>query len=185
MEQKDFDSQTTYKINVTRAILADAASSAILANRALRADQATNAVNAQKADEATYAGSDHTKGTIEERLTSLGFKEGSFTISDASIKTTKTNVIKKQGKRCIANVDIVITPQEGDVVLHIPEGFRPSTEQYMVIVLYDEQLETSGPSLLFPEQVLMTITTDGRIVLPSTGVTRDFVCKIFNAGWEL
>lgn len=56
------------------------------------------------ANVAMYASSDTSKGTIEERLTKLGFSEGSFTlIGNVSGTTIITNSIKKQGKYVIAN----------------------------------------------------------------------------------
>ena len=49
--------------------------------------------------EAGYASSDHSKGTIEQRLTDLGFKQGSLVISgngysSLSIPTNSTSKIK-------------------------------------------------------------------------------------------
>ena len=54
---------------------------------------------------AMYASSDYSKGTIEERLTKLGFSEGSFVVSDGA--TVTVNSIKKQGKYVIANLSII------------------------------------------------------------------------------
>ena len=51
---------------------------------------------------AQYASEDKTKGTIEERLNNLGFKEGTFTIASGS---ASRNEIKKQGKVVWANFE--------------------------------------------------------------------------------
>lgn len=55
-----------------------------------------------------YASADKTKGTIEDRLTKLGFKEGS--ISLASTITASTNYVKRQGNYVFGSLSIVSTP---------------------------------------------------------------------------
>ena len=57
----------------------------------------------QKANIAVYASADTSKGTIEERLTNLGFKEGSITLEDESYVTL--NELKRQGNYVIGNID--------------------------------------------------------------------------------
>lgn len=62
------------------------------------------------ATEAQYASSDHSKGTIEERLTSLGFREGSavFDSSASSYINTNTSYINlyRQGNYVIGKVKL-------------------------------------------------------------------------------
>lgn len=69
---------------------------------------AENATHADVAEMANYASSDKSKGTIEERLTRLGFKQGAFDVitTDGSAFTVNSNNIKSQGYYCIANIDI-------------------------------------------------------------------------------
>ena len=84
-----------------------------------------------------YASSDTTKGTIEERLTNLGFKEGSFIL--ASGITATTNYIKKQGNivyfklvfKGLTELDIKNPPdnyyyRQSQIIGTIPDIF-PST----------------------------------------------------------
>lgn len=60
-------------------------------------------ISCQKANVAVYASADTSKGTIEERLTNLGFKEGSITLEDESYVTL--NELKRQGNYVIGNID--------------------------------------------------------------------------------
>ena len=52
---------------------------------------------------ADYASADTSKGTIEERLTNLGFKKGSITLEDDRYVTL--NELKRQGNYVIGNID--------------------------------------------------------------------------------
>ena len=117
------------------------------------------------------------------RLESLGFKQGSFTISNASSITTTKNIIKKQGKRCIANLDVVVTPGTNNIELIVPSDFAPSLSQNVVVIMYSEDLITPV-YLLYPTQTLFTIS-GRKITLSTSGITGRLIIKIFNAGWEL
>ena len=66
-----------------------------IVQRALRADAADSA---DTATVATYASADKSKGTIEERLTALGFKEGTVTLSALLDGTVTKNYIRRQGR---------------------------------------------------------------------------------------
>ena len=66
-------------------------------------DQGTKVV--KKATYAQYASEDTSKGTIEERLTALGFKEGSVALKRTPT-TTYRNVIKRQGNLVIFDIDV-------------------------------------------------------------------------------
>lgn len=63
---------------------------------------ATNAVNATNSTYAEYASNDTSKGTIEERLTSLGFKQGSITLPSGC--TVIKNVLTRQGNYVIGEL---------------------------------------------------------------------------------
>ncbi|MGN1200851.1 MAG: hypothetical protein ACI4R8_01115 [Candidatus Caccovivens sp.] len=100
---------------------------------------------------AKYASSDYSKGTIEERLTNLGFRKGSFIVKDISTVsvdgngepygtvqlTTEINEIKRQGNYCIANLKLQFTLTRNPnyssssssyslaAEVNVPEEFRP------------------------------------------------------------
>ena len=57
-----------------------------------------------KANTAVYASSDTSKGTIEERLTNLGFRQGSINLS--SMVTASENKVTRQGNYVIGNLVI-------------------------------------------------------------------------------
>ena len=63
---------------------------------------ATNATSATAATRATYASTDTSKGTIEQRLTNLGFKSGSISLSFGS---ATVNSVKRQGNYVVGNLE--------------------------------------------------------------------------------
>ena len=113
------------------------------------ADTATTATNATNATYAQYASSDTSKGTIEERLTNLGFKTGTCTLggtAPASLRQRFTCSLTKQGKRVLFNMSAYIAPdrtnpmqwdvesaeivQKGvsdEIEVTIPNDFLPKT----------------------------------------------------------
>lgn len=62
--------------------------------KAKKSEQADNATSATKAQ---YASDDKTKGTIEDRLTRLGFKEGEIATQSSDFVQIKENYLKRQG----------------------------------------------------------------------------------------
>ena len=81
-------------------------------------------VKVPKANQATYAeyaSTDTSKGTIEERLTNLGFKHGSASVS---LGSAATNSVKRQGNYCILNLVLKDEYFTG-VVATLPAQFRP------------------------------------------------------------
>jgi hypothetical protein len=95
----------------------------------------------KKAEIAIYADEDTSKGTIEERLTKLGFSEGAFEIrtsngtlltgTEAYLVEYKNKIIK-QGKICIGQlvIDSVVSQ---DLTITIPEQFRPKTNTIVTV----------------------------------------------------
>lgn len=79
---------------------------------------------------AEYASTDKTKGTIEERLSSLGFKQGSVALSNGV--TASTNTVKKQGK--IVQIDLVLTKSVsgGKVIGTVPADFCPPADVSLI-----------------------------------------------------
>ena len=69
-----------------------------------KADGTYDELIINKANTAVYASSDTSKGTIEERLTKLGFRQGSINLS--SIVTATENKVTRQGNYVIGNLNI-------------------------------------------------------------------------------
>lgn len=88
---------------------------------------------AQNATYATYASTDTSKGTIEERLTALGFKQGSVAMEDVYIQLTTEppvekqtspnmtqNLITKQGTYVIVNLQFESNASKGAQAFILP-----------------------------------------------------------------
>lgn len=76
---------------------------------------------------AMYASTDTSKGTIEERLTKLGFSKGSFGISGFGGNTTVyENSIKKQGKYVIAHIRA-----SNFISINVPNEMLPKENTYV------------------------------------------------------
>lgn len=122
-------------------------------------------------------GYDLSKGTVEERLTALGFKQGSVTPHNDVSATT--NILKRQGKYCILNYNITATtsiyiPGDGVVIGNIPTDFL-SKENIYAYALGSDKL------------VSVRITTAGEIIYPQTAgysITSGQVINILNVGYE-
>ena len=80
---------------------------------------------------AEYASTDTSKGTIEERLTNLGFKSGNITNADGDVVGT----ITRQGNYVLANISTLITIASGGAatLTFTRRSFSPSSEK---IVFY-------------------------------------------------
>ena len=101
------------------------ADSATNAANATYATSATNATNATYAIYAQYASTDRAKGTIEERLTNLGFKSGSATIKSGS---ASPNNLYRQGNYVYGRIGITgATLALNATWFTLPENFRPKT----------------------------------------------------------
>ena len=101
----------------------------------IKNDPLTNDVEvpkAQVAEVATYASADKSKGTIEERLSALGFKDGVVSLA-GSAETSRENMIQKIGTSVIGRfwvkcLNVPIYVENGDSMLRlgtVPEEFRP------------------------------------------------------------
>lgn len=120
-------------------------------------------VKAKIAKIATYASEDILKGTIEERLTKLGFKKGQVTPLK-SVNLTQ-NEIKKIGTmvygRYVQSANTQISYAVGDTVFQVPEDFRPyeDTTVYGFGLAYGS---SGGASNL---GVTITIKKDGSAIV--------------------
>lgn len=108
--------------------------------------KATSAETAKTATTAQYASEDTSKGTIEDRLTKLGFKEGNTTLNISSNSVTH-NYWKRQGNYVFGKVYFSCNHQpfsSGDKIFTIPTNARPAESiQFVVRVsVEDNQYKT-------------------------------------------
>lgn len=118
---------------------------------------ATNAINADNADNADnaeialYASEDKSKGTIEERLTSLGFRQGVITFMgvecDSSSYGTNYGVVKRLGNYVLGEVNL---------------------ERELTSTLINEYFGVSS------DKALISFAEDFRIKLGTTSITTGF-----------
>lgn len=139
-----------------------------------------------KADESgvkLYASSDTAKGTIEERLTNLGFKQGSVNL--ASGVTASKNTITRQGNYCILTLGIVRVPSKynTDILIGtISSDFLPKEKvSQSTYSLWD-----SGSSPDVYRDSVVSIYKNGEIkVMPNVVTdTGDIYTKINFLGYE-
>ena len=117
---------------------------------------------------------------IYQRLNDLGFKSGSFTISGASSITATKNSIKKQGKRCIANLTVTFTATATSIDIIVPSGFRPKETTEIPIL----QLGPAFFHYLF-NNLTYYVSTNGNIGVSNLTSGQTYTLEIINAGWEL
>ena len=117
--------------------------------------------------------------TINQRLDDLGFDEGSFTFTNASSTTASTNSIKKQGKRCIANLTLTFTATSQTMYIDAPSGFRPKANTSIAIVYQSGLFTYTFMNLLY------TINTSGTISVGNLTNGNTYTIMIVNAGWEI
>ena len=79
---------------------------------------------AQNATYATYASSDTSKGTIEERLTNLGFRQGAVILGSGF--TASINTLKRQGNYVLGELYVTDqSPSLSEVLFTFPSDFTP------------------------------------------------------------
>ena len=117
--------------------------------------------------------------TINQRLDDLGFEEGSFTFTNASSTTASTNSIKKQGKRCIANLGVTFTATSSTIYISVPSAFKPKSNTGIVI------LTTSGIYTYTLLNQTYSINTSGDIQVSGLTNGNTYFIMILNAGWEI
>ena len=166
---------------VKRALSADNSSTATNATYASKANLATRAETSDTslfATRADFASDDITKGTIEARLTSLGFKQGAFEIVGdfgSITPTIYTNTIKKCGKYAIGNLlfQFILAPVQS-VKIVIPEDFKPKGAVGVTLTVDGAAREC-------------TFEPDGslNIQLENTIIYNSAIIAINNFGWEL
>lgn len=81
---------------------------------------------------AQYASSDTEKGTIEERLTKLGFRSGSVSLSIPGYGSMGNATLTRQGNYVIVRLNIFnakISATPSGEIGTLPENFRPASSQ--------------------------------------------------------
>lgn len=145
--------------------------------------QTTKVNNATNADIAQYASDDISKGTIEERLTNLGFRQGSFSISlkTGAAPTITTNIIVRQGNYCIGSFDIGYAGPGANIYLNeynviIPEEFRPLVDTTITCFQTRGGISTVGDDTAI-------LKTTGEVVFSGLNANLTTATAI-NIGWE-
>ena len=176
---------SNYTVNFTQASTLDNITSGEQLNTTLgkiskQLDALSGFMKEEEGNVNLYASNDTSKGTIEQRLTNLGFKEGSIEL--ASGYTAVTNKLKRQGNYVIGelifNPDAykltytltsvnVYTTSNQFLIGKIPIGFRPKNGQNCGI---DCWIEFPGFSLSLSNIILKTgayatITSDGFVYM--------------------
>lgn len=127
---------------------------------------------------AEYASADTAKGTIEQRLTSLGFRQGSVSLASG---TATVNIVKRTGNYVIGNVvgkTLAFAPPA--ILLTLPSYFRPKT-QYSFWAGVQSWV---GPDMSSNDLIEVTIRTNGQVYLSGT-ITGYFITEYnLNFGFE-
>ena len=142
-----------------------------------------------------YASADTTKGTIEERLTRLGFRSGVITFSNGSYGSDKntdtaSNGIFRQGNYVFGKISIQNKSEESlnehketfknfmlnEIIISLPENFRPKNTFYTALTA----INTDGST----KSILIEMTSDGKgkIIYITTSHYYD---EDINSTWHL
>ena len=105
-------------------------------------------------------------GSIESRLSRLGFRQGSCSVSGAS--TIQVNSLKRQGNYVI--MDVIFYTSNSVFTVYIPSGFRPKSSVPISIVHDDRVLDGS-------------VSTSGTISVNLGSIAARTV-QLRNIGWE-
>jgi len=124
---------------------------------------------------------DISKGTVEERLTSLGFRQGELTIDttmlDSDVSIT-LNILQRQGNYVIGDLAVSTTSTEvGDIYtlladaekcFNIPIEFRPPANTSIPATIYYAVVNTSTFQAYYTRELVnLTVTSDGYIPILS------------------
>lgn len=114
---------------------------------------------------------DITKGTVEERLTSLGFKKGVVYFDNIAVDDTLASVYKEGN---IVILENCVTINQNVNTISFDKEFYP---------ISDINISASNLTQLGAFSVNLTLTTDGKIDLSS--LTNSFGVAMFNIGWRI
>lgn len=94
----------------------------------IKVNDATNSDNSTNSTYALYASQDTSKGTIEERLTALGFKKGAIDFGSSS---ASSSTLIKSGRLVVIGAEYITLSSSSPSRFYIPKEFAPSTRQTM------------------------------------------------------
>lgn len=171
---------TALHLNVVGESVSTLSSSSRVINNYTTANYVDAQINKIKdgevaAKKALYASDDTSKGTIEERLTKLGFNEAPVAVKgiEGTTITSSNGSIKKQGKYCLLNFSYTASATPNAITtVTIPEGFRPKENLNICT--------TTG--------VTLQVRTDG-VVRSTLSDQFDVIygspVSVANVGWEI
>lgn len=128
---------------------------------------------------------DSTKGTIEARLTALGFRQGSIS---SNATTTQTNVLKRQGNYIYGLLSASRNPSGGGsrniLPISVPSEFAPASaisfKTYVSLYYLAGQTYREEGSY-----ATVTINTDGSFTFSNLGITNATITGVnLNFGYE-
>ena len=131
---------------------------------------------------------------VEERLTALGFRQGSVALS---VGTATTNTITRQGNYVVGNIIIndlttTLNSEEGSFVFGVlPEGFRPKSQVTVGVTHLGTKVGNSTYVVIIPATHAV-ISTDGTITVyyngkkysGTSGITRLSFTGLQSFGFE-
>lgn len=155
-------------------------------------------IDGNRAYIAQYASEDTSKGTIEERLTRLGFKQGSIELNAAAVNTSysslineSANIIKRQGNYVLLSWHINIKNGfsiGGNHILlgTIPKNFVPSEKLNFNVLA---KTDTTGITNNKYVEITISIDTEGNITeelgyVAQYGTTWAFESMKIDIGYE-
>ena len=134
-------------------------------------------------------GYDINKGTVEERLNALGFKEGVAEFSNLPSNTASVNSLKKQGKYVIFNfkspeiMTLILKGETGYIT--IPPEFRPKEKTEIPLIYKYRNSNTSGSIYTTSSRILTIYPDNGTISFIAYYNEGDIEhINILNVGWE-
>lgn len=127
---------------------------------------------------AMYASDDKSKGTIEERLTNLGFREGAVELPKEFAELAPANNLKRQANYVIGDLSIETTSdlavRPNDVIGVVPSEFAPKIIQNFVCCKFiTGEIESQRYGYI---RVEFKIDVDGKIII--TNVIYDAYSKL-------
>lgn len=136
-----------------------------------KSNYAISATQSQISDTALiaeYASEDKTKGTIEQRLTALGFREG---VVESLVATASENFLHRQGNYVIGKLVIdtsataeTLNVSAGTVIGVIPEEFRPK-ETENIRIKCSNYINVNEIKNYYYIELRLDINTDGTITV--------------------
>lgn len=131
-------------------------------------------INAIAYSGTALVGYDILKGTIEERLTNLGFKEGVAKYTGTTSHIIN-NSLKKQGKYVIFNFQATNVPANTDLTIIIPDEFKPKETVRIICGFIVAGIPMFGE---------YEVNSDTGIINISGGSENKIFVQMTNCGWE-